>query len=100
MLRLQTKPAATLIGYSAFALDGSVEKIAAIKLDSRLIGENAQHAPRVWVVHLRRLRQSSSFGVEHPVMIVPSTEMELLIVRVDAAPDSCRFSEVERRGFH
>src|SRR5205807_9658850 len=101
VLRLRTEPVAMLIGFAAFALEGAVEKVAAVELHSGFGGQYLENPPSFRIIgfgcqHRRTLRRS----VQHPVMIVSFAELYLRVFLVDAGANGSSLGEVERRALY
>ena len=89
-----------LVRFPALAFDRAVQEIAAVKLDSRLIGRDFQHAPAAWIVEFGGFRQFPALAVQHPVMVIAMTPVQLFIVRVNPRSNGGRFAKIKGRRFH
>src|ERR1700739_1116136 len=80
VLRLQADTGPVLVGGAALAYVCAIEKITAIKLQARF-GFYASHEPsRGWFVERRDQLQVFSLTIEHPVMIVTLSKLQLFVV--------------------
>src|SRR5258708_32706510 len=75
----------------------AVEKITAIKLQARFGRQNFHESSRRRLVKRSDQLQVFSLAVEHPVMIVPLSKLQLVVVVLDPSSDRSRFVEIERR---
>ena len=87
------------IRFAALALDRTIQKVAAVELDSRLVGQNFQDPATARIVELRGFCHFSSATIQDPVVVVAMTPMKLFVVRVNAGSDGSGLAEIERRGF-
>src|ERR1022692_348575 len=99
MLRFKAQCRTTFIRLPLFALDGAVQKIAGIKLDAWLIGQNLEDAAAAGIENLRSHRQLAVV-IEDPVVVVAVAETKLFIVGVDAGSDGCRFAKIKGGGVY
>src|SRR5690606_13190857 len=99
-LRLEAAGAAVAVGLAPLALV-AFQAVAAVELDSRLVGDDRERAARLGVDELSGLNQLA-FGdavtVDHEVVVVP--EGRGLGELIDPLADGRRRAEVERRPFH
>ena len=100
MLRLQTQSRMLSVRHATFSLGRAIQKIPGIKLNSRLISQDLQHTSRRRLENLRRLGQFAARLIQHPVVVVPVSQLDLLVVRVDARTDRGRLREVKWRPGH
>jgi hypothetical protein len=84
MLRLQTEGIPTVVDLAVSAGHTAVQKIAGVELHSRLIGQHFQHAACRWLVGLGSQLNFLPSVVEHPILVVPTRQLELLVVGIDA----------------
>ena len=85
---------------TAFAFSFSVEEIAAIELDTGLVGENFHHPSGGRFVDGGSELHSRSVSAQHPVVVVAIAVVQLQVVVVDALTDSGRLIEIEWRACH
>src|SRR5215469_6511695 len=100
VLRLQAECIAMVVNLTAGAGNASVEEVASIELDSRLIGEYFQHAPCRRLVGFGRQLYFLASALEHPILVVSVSQFQLLVVGINARPNDGRFEEVEWRASH
>src|SRR2546422_749500 len=100
MLRLHAESVAELINPAAFALEGAIEKVAGVELQTRLAREHFQHASGGRFGNARNHTKFSQGFVDHPIMIVAVAELELFVWLVDARADGGWFAKIQRRAFH
>ena len=100
MLRLQAERVSMIVDLAVGPGHGAIEKIAGIELYPGLIGEYLQDASCRRFVGLCRQLNFLSTAVEHPILIVPVCQLQLLIVGIDARSNHSRLEEVERRTRH
>ena len=96
MLGFEAEAAAPLIGY-ALAGNGSVQEIPRVELYPRLGGVHFHDAPAHRVRNPGRKLERACFSVQHEVVVVAPSALDLQIVRVDAGAYGGRFREVEGR---
>src|SRR6266849_8855063 len=87
MLRLQAQSVTQFVDVSLFPRDGSIQEIATVKLHARLRGEYFQHTPAAGLMDAGGQRQAVVLPVDHPVVIVPASYHQLLIVVIDTSAD-------------
>ena len=102
MLGLQRQSIVAGVRPTALPYAAAVEKIAAVELHTGLGGGHLEHTSRVGLIDRRHNGQGSggqsSIGhSDHPVVVVPLAELELLIGRADPCADRRRLAEVERQ---
>ena len=85
---------------AAFAFSFSVEEIAAIELDTGLVGENFHQPSGGGFVDGGSELHSRSVSAQHPVVVVAIAVVQLQVVVVDALTDSGRLIEIEWRACH
>src|ERR1035441_1038974 len=96
MLRLQAECASLSVDLAALALDLPVQKIAGVELDPGLRHEYFHGAAGVRFVNHRAPCERAAGGVTHEIVVVALTELQLLVVVVNARADGRRSAEVER----
>src|SRR5258707_9120502 len=96
VLRLQTKAGPVLVNGATLAFVRPVEKITAIKLQAWLGRQDFHESSRRRLVKRSDQLQVFSLAVEHPVMIVPLSKLQLFVVVLDPSSDRSRFVEIER----
>src|SRR5258708_4372928 len=74
----------------------AVEKITAIKLQARFGRQNFHESSRGRLVNRSDQLQVFSLAIEHPVMIVALSKLQLFVVVLDPSTDRSRFVEIER----
>src|SRR4051794_2504913 len=79
MLGLQAEAVPVLVHLAAFSVIGAVKEITGVKLNSRLVRRNFQHAPGGRLHNSRCQRQLSTAPVQDEVMIVATSIFQLLI---------------------
>jgi len=99
MLRLQAQSRMQPIRFAALALDRTIPKVAAVELDSPLVGRNFQNPATARIVEFRGFCHFSSATIQDPVVVVAMSPMKLFPVRVNAGSDGSGLAEIERRGF-
>src|ERR1700722_10644943 len=100
MLCLQAQRRVQLIRLSPFALDRAVQEVSAVKLNSRLIGQNFKNSSATRIIKLGSFHQFSSAAVEHPVVVIATPAVKLFVFGVDARSNSGGFAKIERSPFH
>src|SRR5206468_657027 len=95
VLRFQRQGGAELVN-AAHAVNGSVQKVARVELNTGLVCEDLHHAARFRVFHFGGQRRSAGLVVQHEVLIVAVGEFQLFVGGPDTAADDHRGSEVER----
>src|ERR1700693_4076997 len=100
MLRLQAETVAALVDLAALSLDGPIQKVSSVKLDTGLRGEHLQHAPGGRFLHARCQAEFVSLLVQDPIVIVAVAEFELFIVVANMRADHGRLSKIERSSAH
>src|ERR1700737_2760669 len=96
VLRLQADTGPVLVGGAALAYVCAIEKITAIKLQARFGCQDFHEPSRGWLVERGDQLQVFSLTIEHPVMIVTLSKLQLFVVVLDSSPDRSRFVEIER----
>src|SRR5690348_16864631 len=101
MLGLETEPSATQVGNPAFSLDGAVQEIPRVELQTRLIGKDVQRAATGGIDYPRRvMRLGPRATIEHEVVVVAAGDLELSVGGVDPRADGGRSPEIEGRSRH
>src|SRR5215471_17315023 len=87
MLGFQAESGAAAIHLAFFAMNGSIQEVAAIELHAGF-GSPHFHCPAtVRLVNFRRQGERMlAFRIQDPVVIVASAEFQLLVVLVDPRP--------------
>src|SRR5829696_2746016 len=96
MLRLQAEAVAEGVYLAALAFETPVEKVAGVELDAGLRRVDVHDAPGCLLGHADRLPQRACLPVQHEVVIVTLSELDLLVVRRDSGADGHRLPEIER----
>jgi hypothetical protein len=90
VLCLQTKTGPMLVNDATLAFVCPIEKITTIKLQARLGCHDVHDYARGRLVNRSNQLQVFPLPVEHPVMIVPPTKLQLLVVIPDPSSDRGR----------
>src|SRR5690606_8640891 len=96
------EPITLAVQMSAGADERAIQKIARIELDARLSRPDFQHPTGFWLIHPRRQHHHAVFRVftiEYKIMIVASTQHNLLMGRTLTGADDFRQAEVKRCAF-
>src|SRR5262249_58740072 len=96
VLRLQTETIALLVDVTGLAGNRAVEKVPGVKLYSRLSGRHIKRSAGLRFHKPHRVHQALALPVEHEIVVVPVSVVELLIIRTEAAADRRGPPEVER----
>src|SRR5437870_3277461 len=97
MLCLQTEAVALRVRAAGLSRDAAIEKIAGIKLQTRLGCRNVERASRGWLGHASCMNQARAGAVQHEVVIVAAAEAQLFVILCDPRTDCRGSSEIERR---
>src|SRR5919197_2175568 len=100
MLGLQSEAAPVLIYVTSFPGDRAVEKVSRVELHSGLGREDVERPPRVWLEHVDSVREAGARPVQHEVVVVSSSVLELRVRPVDPGADWRRSSKVETSVLH
>src|SRR4051794_39265033 len=103
MLRLQSEAVALTVGPAAGAVQGAVEEVSAVELQSRLGGVDGELASTAWVRSPGRELEAVVrvvAPVQYPVVVVSAPIDDLLEVGPVARPDRRGPREVHRRAGH
>jgi hypothetical protein len=100
MLRLKTESIPALVNFTILPGLAAIEKVADIKLHSRLSRQHFHHTAGGRLKDLNGLSQLSWFSVKHKIVIVASAEFQLLVVLFDSLPDRGRLCKVKWRIFY
>src|SRR5580692_1877029 len=100
MLSLEAQRRVQLIRLSTFAFDRAVQEVPAVKLNSRLIGQNFKNSSATRIIKLGSFHQFSSAAVEHPVVVIATPAVKLFVIAVDARSNSGGFAKIERSPCH
>src|SRR5690349_14964758 len=87
VLRLQAETGPMLVNGATLAFVRRIQKITAIKLQARFSSQDFHEYARGRLVNRSDQLQVFSLPVEHPVMIVTSTKLQLLVVIPDPSSD-------------
>src|SRR5258705_8886085 len=96
VLRLQAETGPVLVNGATLTLICPVEKITAIKLHTRFRRQHFHESSRGRLVKRSDQLQLFSLPVEHPVMIVTFTKLQLFVVVLDPSSDRSRLVKIER----
>src|SRR5262249_55566187 len=96
VLCLEAETGPMLVNGATLAFVRRVQKITAIKLQARLGRHDFHEYSRGRLIKRSDQLQVSSLSVEHPVMIVTSTKLQLLVLIPDPSSDRGRLGEIER----
>ena len=83
-LGLEAKPAALHVRDAALAHQRSIEKVAGIELYARLRRLYGQHATGLRIMHRSRRPQRAGLAADDPVVVIATTEDELVVLRANA----------------
>src|SRR5580693_127244 len=100
VLRLKAKCKSPLVNAAFFSGDRTVEKVPRVKLQSRFGREHAQNPAGSGLIDFGRLRYLAGALIQYKVVVVPSAQAQLNIVRINSLPDSVRLAKIERRAFY
>src|ERR1700682_2327454 len=95
MLRLQAEPGAKPIHLAALSTDGAVQEIACVELDAGLGGKHLEHAPADRFFHARREPERAPARVQHPIVVVSFSQLQLLVSLLDSRPNWSGLAEIE-----
>ncbi len=96
VLRLEAETGPVLVNGATLAFVRTVEKITAIKLQARFGRQDFHESSGRRLVNRSDRFQVFSLAVEHPVMIVPLSKLQLFVVGLDPSSDRSRFVEIKR----
>jgi hypothetical protein len=88
---LQAETGAVGIFHAAFAAYRSIEEIATVELDRRLVGENFHDSSALGILQTGGKAHSIS-TLQHPAVVIARAEFECLEVCPHALADGCGFS--------
>src|SRR6516164_3252549 len=100
MLRLEAQSGPGSVNRAALTLPGLPKEIAAIKLHPGLSRQDLHESAGGRLINRGHEFQVFSLAIEHPVLIVASAKIQLLIVVPDAGSDLHRLLEIERSAGH
>ena len=100
MLCFQAEAIAEMVGLATFASEFSIEKIAAVKLQAWLGGEDFDHATGRWFMDGGGESEFPALVIEHPVVIVAATKFDLLVIGIHSLANAMGCGEIERGLFH
>ena len=103
VLGLQRKAIALAVLPATRAVQRAVEEVARVELDPRLVGLDRQQASAGRIEQLGcsvELTRLGRWVVEHEVVVIPTSEHELLVAVADALADRVERREIERRSEH
>ena len=66
-----------LVSDADFPRDGTVQKIARVELNSRLIRKDLEQAAAVWFMHSGRKRQTTGRFVQNKIVIISKRQPDL-----------------------
>ena len=78
---------------------GSIDKITAVKLNSRLVGQNFHRPSRLRIGHFRCRANPFAF-TKHPTMVVTASNFQRLKVRLNPFPNCGELPEIHRSSRH
>lgn len=96
MLRLKAQPAAKFV-LSIRSRECPVEEVACVELNPWFGGLFLKHSAGGGIVDSCRRMQAATLAIEHPVVVVPVSKLELLVVHADAFTNCLLESEIEWR---
>src|SRR5439155_3722996 len=94
---LEAEAGPVLVSVPSLPGDRAVEEVPRVELQPRLGGEDVERAAVRRLEHVCRVRQAGSGSVQHEVVIVAATPLELGVRLLDARADRRGCAEVERR---
>ena len=94
VLRFEAQRAMAGIRNSPFPLDRAIQKVAGVKLDPGLIGQNLQHAPTARLIDFRCLRKFAAAAIEYPIVIVAMAFFQLIVIIVNSCAHGGRLAEI------
>src|SRR5262245_61698517 len=98
MLFLQTESRPVIILLSSLQGIGPTHKVAAVELDAGFSCPYFHEYAALISLHGgRKIQTCSLIGIQHKIVIIPFSEFQLLIVRIDPGADGGRLPEIERR---
>src|SRR4051812_25634101 len=100
VLSFQGEPISLLVGVSVLAREFSVQEVAGVKLHARFCGVYLEHSSSLRFKDAGRQLKFRAFTVDDEVVIVSSAQFDLLVICIDAGPDSCSLSEIKWRVLH
>src|SRR6185436_14372022 len=100
MLRFHAKRRPLAISYAVFSMQGSIEKIASVELHARFGGEHFHHATRRWVANACSHFQAATSTVEHEIVVVAFSKLQLLVLVVDSGADGRGLAKIKRSPLH
>lgn len=96
MLCFETQTRAFTVGVTLFAYNGTVEKIPRVKLHARFGGGHGHYSPGRWIVNDCDFIERLIPVVHYPVVVVPATVTDLVVLSVNAVANTCWCRKVER----
>src|SRR3984957_8556481 len=100
MLRLQAQRGVPLIPFLRLAIRCSIQRVARVKLPPRLSRGHRHHATARRVVYASRCLHFAILSAQHPVDVIPSGDLHLLVVLVNTLANHGRLAKIERRSLH
>src|SRR6185437_7313724 len=101
MLGLETEARPVTVDAPALSFERPIEKVAGIKLHSRLCRADVEPAAAHGILEPRRMHQRvRSIPIDHPIVVVAAPKPELLVLVVDARSNRGCSPEIERRSRH
>src|SRR5690242_1711010 len=88
MLHLQGKRGEWSVRMTTFAAGTVMRAASTIELKPRLGREDFEHAPATRFDQSSGKRQFGAAAIEHEVMIVPTADVQLIVVSTDVGADS------------
>src|ERR1700722_19419603 len=99
MLSFEAERVASVIDLAVLAAN-AIEEIPGIELDARLCSRHFEHPAGMRIISLRcRRERPGGSAIEHPIVIVAFSELQLLVILVDAGADEGGGGEVKRSSF-
>src|SRR6185312_3750695 len=94
MLRFQAKAVTLFIDVPVLPGNRSVQKVARVKLHSRLGGQDLQHSSAGGFVHQGGASEAVVLAMDYPVVIIAASQHQLFVVLIDALADRSGLGEV------
>src|SRR5690242_5063487 len=100
VLRLEAESEPVTVDHSTFPVDGTIEEVAGVELDTWLVRGDVERAAARRLDDARRMPLPRTCSIEHEVVIVPTRNLQLLVRLGDTRTDRGRLAEVERGTLH
>src|ERR1043165_227429 len=97
VLRLETETRSSRIGFPGLARQRTIKKVSRIKLHARFGGPHLHDAATRRFIRRCRESHHTRPSVDHPRMIVATTEFQLFIILIDPLANRIRSQKVARR---